>query len=327
MQTDSTQPVTIAPTRRYLCRHIFTDGHRCGSPALRQEQFCYYHHASRRPAPDPGKHRYIDAAEPFTLPIVEDRASALLVISQILSRIASNDLDPTRAASLIAGLRVAVALLPRQPRPAPSTQPTPEPIAHRELIDDPILDEAHGPIAPIAELPQPTILSTLQAAADPRTQSHPPSSREASRTARSAYILVPNLGMPRDIPRQQRLALSRVQVYHLDPILPQPGQSTLKRAAFPNNQPPEPELTHQSRAVPARRQRRHHRHLPIAPLPSRPPERVGLAMRARIAVLHSPVVPRAQQPPIPVEYRRANRNPTLRQPGPRLLQRNLQHLL
>ncbi len=39
--------------KRYQCRHIFTDGHRCGSPCLRHEDFCYYHHTTRRPVQDP----------------------------------------------------------------------------------------------------------------------------------------------------------------------------------------------------------------------------------------------------------------------------------
>src|ERR1039458_481961 len=84
-QTAPAAPTSTDPKRRYLCRHMFTDGHRCGSPALRQRDFCFYHHANRRPAPAPGKFRYLDATEPFTLPIVEDRASALLAASLILS--------------------------------------------------------------------------------------------------------------------------------------------------------------------------------------------------------------------------------------------------
>jgi hypothetical protein len=153
MQTD---PQSADPKLRYRCRHLFADGHRCGSPALRNEPFCYYHHTSRRPAPAPGKFRHIDAWEPFTLPIVEDRASALQVASLILNRIASNDLDPNRAGPLISTLRAAIACLPREPRPAaaktPATAQPPNLIDHP---DDPILDETHGFIALIAELPLP----------------------------------------------------------------------------------------------------------------------------------------------------------------------------
>jgi hypothetical protein len=141
-----------APHRRYLCRHIFADGHRCGSPALRGEPFCYYHHTSRRPKPAAGKFRHVDAWEPFNLPIVEDRASALLVTSHILSRIASNDLDSTRAGHLIRGLQAIARFLPPDPHPATSLRPrVPTPVAPPDLVEDPILDEAHGPLAPIAE--------------------------------------------------------------------------------------------------------------------------------------------------------------------------------
>jgi 2,3-bisphosphoglycerate-independent phosphoglycerate mutase len=35
-------------TRQYQCRHIFTDGRRCASPCLRQEEFCYYHLISQQ---------------------------------------------------------------------------------------------------------------------------------------------------------------------------------------------------------------------------------------------------------------------------------------
>jgi len=36
-----------APT----CHHTFPDDHRCGSPSLRGEAFCYFHHPNRPPAP------------------------------------------------------------------------------------------------------------------------------------------------------------------------------------------------------------------------------------------------------------------------------------
>jgi len=33
------------------CHHIFPDGHRCGSPHLRHETLCYFHHPTRLFAP------------------------------------------------------------------------------------------------------------------------------------------------------------------------------------------------------------------------------------------------------------------------------------
>jgi hypothetical protein len=35
------------------CVHIFPDTHRCGSPALRGETHCYYHHPDRKPVANP----------------------------------------------------------------------------------------------------------------------------------------------------------------------------------------------------------------------------------------------------------------------------------
>jgi hypothetical protein len=151
------------PRRRYLCRHVFADGHRCGSPALRRQNFCFYHHAGRRPAPAPGKFRYLDATEPLTLSIVEDRASALLAASLILSRIASNDLDHARAGRLIADLRVIATLLPREPRlTAADAAAAKQSAASQPLLEDLILDETHGLIAPITELPPPNPADPLQ---------------------------------------------------------------------------------------------------------------------------------------------------------------------
>ena len=63
-------------TPRFQCRHVFTDGRRCGSPALRTQNFCYFHHTSRRPIQDaptrkrrqsssPGPHQPVTGAPPM----------------------------------------------------------------------------------------------------------------------------------------------------------------------------------------------------------------------------------------------------------------------
>jgi hypothetical protein len=151
----SDQAETTITQTRARCRHIHTTGNQCGSPALRNEIFCYYHHTTRRPKPGPGKFRYLDATEPFNLPIIEDRASALAAASCLLSRIASNDLDVPRAGRLIYTLQVLTAFLPAEPsvaspspeaaqNPAPDPSPQPDIDCVSEVIDD----EIHGLIAP-----------------------------------------------------------------------------------------------------------------------------------------------------------------------------------
>ena len=134
--------------KRYRCRHVHAAGHQCGSPALRNEEFCYFHHTTRRPRPVAGKFRHLDAGEPFELPIVEDLTSALSVAAQLLCRIASNDLDPNRAGKLLYNLQIITSILDRASRAAAKATPAPQP----EPVEEVVADETHGLIAPITEL-------------------------------------------------------------------------------------------------------------------------------------------------------------------------------
>jgi hypothetical protein len=110
--------LVIVTRKRYQCRHVHAAGHQCGSPALRNEQFCYHHHTTRRPKPPAGKFRHLDAREPFELPVVEDFPSALSVASQLLSRIASNDVDHERAGRLLYNLQIITSIIDKASRAA-----------------------------------------------------------------------------------------------------------------------------------------------------------------------------------------------------------------
>ncbi len=81
------------------CQHIFSDGHGCGSPALRGESFCYYHHPTRPPV---ARER-----RGFRLTHPTDPISLQHALGQILHQLASNRLDPRRASLLIYGLQIA----------------------------------------------------------------------------------------------------------------------------------------------------------------------------------------------------------------------------
>ncbi|ADW68891.1 hypothetical protein AciX9_1845 [Granulicella tundricola MP5ACTX9] len=144
---------------RYQCRHIHTDGRRCGSPTLRHEHFCYYHHTTRKPIPRADlEARYADQnrCAPFDLPIPEDRAAIQLAIGEILRRIAANQLDNRRAGLLLYGLQIAATNLP------PQRQPATEPKAERELVEDTVQDPTHGTLAPEAEYAAPKGEKTLE---------------------------------------------------------------------------------------------------------------------------------------------------------------------
>jgi len=91
----------------YQCRHIKVDGIRCGSPALRNEPFCYYHHTIRRPVPMRELEARRGMQGTFELPNPEDRSAIQHAIGQVLQRIAANELDPRRAGLLLYGLQIA----------------------------------------------------------------------------------------------------------------------------------------------------------------------------------------------------------------------------
>ncbi len=117
-------PETNEPIR-FQCRHIRTDGHRCGSPALRSADFCFYHHNCRKPVPkaeaqERQAERNRRAA--FILPNPEDRSAIQEAIGTVLLRLAANELDPKRAGLLLYGLQIASCNLPRQKeQPDPAT--------------------------------------------------------------------------------------------------------------------------------------------------------------------------------------------------------------
>ena len=156
-------PCRRQPPRNYqLCRHIRTAGNRCGSPALRGEPFCYYHHTTRRPPKHLGVHP--DHAV-FTMPLLEDAPSILSALQDVLARVAANSLNHRRAALLLCGLRIACITqrlaIPQAPAaPAASASEEDSPAAEDPtlaLLQDIILDPDLGPLAPIAhaEFPKP----------------------------------------------------------------------------------------------------------------------------------------------------------------------------
>ncbi len=89
-----------------ICNHTHTTGIRCGSPALRGEQFCFYHHPTRRP---PQRTTSRDTA--FEVPPLVDREEVQIALSEILRRLADNTLDSKRAGLLLQTVELAVANL------------------------------------------------------------------------------------------------------------------------------------------------------------------------------------------------------------------------
>jgi hypothetical protein len=119
------------PTR--ICRHIKSNGLRCGSPALRDQARCYFHHRAHQhtkryppadrkilnrfnPGPvgalaDPLNAEYFDVPLreplPIDFPPLEDRESIQLALSMIVIALGRKEMDPAHARTILYALKVA----------------------------------------------------------------------------------------------------------------------------------------------------------------------------------------------------------------------------
>ena len=167
------ESIATDPKRRFLCRHIFTDGHRCGSPALRGESLCYYHIRTRRQGSSAGR------SGTFVLPHADDRTSIQLAIADVLCRLAAGDIDLKRGGMLLYGLQVASTNLGRQSAAQAAAQPQ---------VDDFTEDYHLGDLAPIAEVP-----ATQESAQSVPAPAEPSAQPESAHVPASGY---PDLGSP-----------------------------------------------------------------------------------------------------------------------------------
>jgi hypothetical protein len=98
----STSPITI---RR--CQHIKVNGIQCGSPAMRDERFCFFHEQCRV------MNREINMR--FTehgiikLPTLEDANSIQLGLSEVMRLLVTHQIDHRIASLLLRALRTAAA--------------------------------------------------------------------------------------------------------------------------------------------------------------------------------------------------------------------------
>jgi hypothetical protein len=119
-----------------LCRHIHTNGIQCGSPALIQQTFCFFHqklhhrHQGFRFTPE--TRGYLIPGQHIELAPIEGRESVQLALSIVINAIATGQIEIRRGNALLYGLQLASANAPRRaPRPDTSamvrtTQQSPE---------------------------------------------------------------------------------------------------------------------------------------------------------------------------------------------------------
>jgi hypothetical protein len=94
-----------------LCQHIKLNGVRCGSPALRERRYCFFHHRMhdlrriRRKRETP--QTVVD------LPVLEDANAVQIAVQEVLTAVNDGRLDPRRAGLMLYGLNTAASNLKR----------------------------------------------------------------------------------------------------------------------------------------------------------------------------------------------------------------------
>jgi hypothetical protein len=87
------------------CRHILANGSRCHAVALEKMPYCYYHHRLHRAIH--GQKTSETWKKTLDLHPLEDRASILMALSEVICGLAAGRIDSGDAGRLIYGLQVA----------------------------------------------------------------------------------------------------------------------------------------------------------------------------------------------------------------------------
>jgi hypothetical protein len=94
------------------CRHIKVNGTQCGSPALRNKNFCFYHQENRPwPVECYADDKY--ATGTITLPYFEDAHSIQSVIRQVVQMVMQKRIEQKTASVLLYALQIASSNLKR----------------------------------------------------------------------------------------------------------------------------------------------------------------------------------------------------------------------
>ena len=99
------------PAGMARCRHIKTNGTQCGSPALKAQEFCYYHQQNRPRAVE----LYIDGERysdgEFMMPVFEDAHSIQTALRQVVTLLLQRRIERKDASLALYALQIASANL------------------------------------------------------------------------------------------------------------------------------------------------------------------------------------------------------------------------
>jgi hypothetical protein len=214
--------------RSHQCRHTLPEGRRCGSPAMRGEKFCYYHHETRKPVADPqrrqARRNCFHIAPPRTRAAIQDS------IGEIVARLAYNEIHPRRAGLLLYALQIATTNIKDHQA---SQQPTAKDSAPEQCqaeSNDPAQDTFDAEVFPRT----PVTPESAAALYESLTRNHTPEphteSPEDRKPGSPTSEILPALHAA-VAPRNQTSSLSWNAPSRPDPIRLQPRDSEEERLA------------------------------------------------------------------------------------------------
>jgi hypothetical protein len=96
------EKVNAIMSQNATCTHIKVTGVRCGSPALKGEQFCYFHQNAIRSVRRPKQSRLHPIA------LIEDEESIQYALMEVINALMKNTIDLKRATLILRALHIAV---------------------------------------------------------------------------------------------------------------------------------------------------------------------------------------------------------------------------
>ena len=118
------------------CEFIKTNGVRCGSPAVRNYYYCYFHRNALEPTAPAG-------LSSFKLPMLEDPETIQVAITRVIQGLAYGTIDAVRAKLMLYGLQIASQNIKRSNfKPSPTSVIT-------DLTSEMLMDHySQNPLSP-----------------------------------------------------------------------------------------------------------------------------------------------------------------------------------
>lgn len=97
------------------CNHLKEDGVYCASPALHNQNFCYFHLNIRARRLQMARTRMRGESCRLQLPVLEDMHAVQIALTQVLDALADDRIDPKRAGLMLYALQQSATNLNSTP--------------------------------------------------------------------------------------------------------------------------------------------------------------------------------------------------------------------